>query len=288
MLQGKIIAVTGATNGIGEVAARELARSGAEVVVISRSESKCAATVEKIKSETGSQAVSYIAADLSTLNGMRHAAETIRARFNKLHVLLNNAGGLFTSRQVTADGYEMTFALNHLSYFVVTNALLDLLKATAASDGEARVVNVSSDAHYSARGVNFDDLLRKKGYNAFGVYSETKLMNILFTNELARRLEGTGVTANSLHPGFVRTGFGMNNSGWFVRLFGIVTQFAAISPEEGAQTSIYLASSPEVRGVTGQYFVKKQIKTPSAAARDSYLQEKLWRVSEELTAPRVV
>lgn len=288
MLQGKTIAVTGATNGIGEVAARELARSGAEVIIISRSESKCAATAAKIKSETGSQLVSYIAADLSTLDGMRHAADTIRERFPKLHVLLNNAGGLFTKRQVTADGYEMTFALNHLSYFVVTNALLDLLKATAASDGEARVVNVSSGAHYSARGVNFDDLLRKQGYNAFGVYSETKLMNILFTNELARRLEGTGVTANSLHPGFVRTGFGMNNGGWFVRLFGIVSQFAAISPEEGAQTSIYLASSPEVRGVTGQYFTNKQIKTPSAAARDSYLQEKLWRVSEELTAARVV
>jgi NAD(P)-dependent dehydrogenase (short-subunit alcohol dehydrogenase family) len=288
MLHGKTIVVTGATNGIGEVTARELARAGAEVVIVSRSESKCARTAENIQSETGNQKVSYVAADLSTLDGMRHAAQTIRERFPKLHVLVNNAGALFTSRQITADGYEMTFALNHLSYFVVTNLLLDLLKATAASEGEARIVNVSSGAHYSVRGVNFDDLLRKKGYNAFGVYSETKLMNILFTNELARRLEGTGVTANSLHPGFVRTGFGMNNSGWFVRLFGLVTQFAAISPEEGAQTSIYLASSPEVRGVTGQYFTNKQIKTPSAAARDSYQQEKLWRISEELTGVHVV
>lgn len=284
MINGQTILITGATNGIGEIAARELARAGAQVVIVSRSESKCAATVKQIQSETGNMNVSYITADLSTLAGMHHAAETFLARYDQLHVLLNNAGGVFNQRKVTADGYEMTLALNHLNYFVLTNRLLDVLQATAARDGEARVVNVSSSAHYSARGIAFDDLQRKGRYFGFSVYSESKLMNVLFTNELARRLEGTGVTANSLHPGFVQTGFGMNNGGIFTRLLGLVSSVAAISPEEGAQTSIYLASSPEVKGVTGQYWSEKKVKAPSKLAQDMALQGRLWQVTEGLAA----
>jgi NAD(P)-dependent dehydrogenase (short-subunit alcohol dehydrogenase family) len=282
MLNGKTILITGATNGIGEVSALELARAGAEVVVVSRNQEKCAATVQKIQSETGNNKVSYIAADLSTLAGIRSAADQFLSKHSTLDVLLNNAGGVFTSRQVTFDGYEMTFALNHLSYFLLTHLLLDTLKATSQSNGEARIVNVSSSAHYSSRGINFNDLQRKQGYNTFGVYADSKLMNILFTNELAKRLQGTGITANSLHPGFVRTGFGKNNGGIVNRIFGLIQMFA-LSAEEGAQTSIYLASSPEVRGISGKFWDKKKVKTPSAAAQDIAAQEKLWRVSEELT-----
>lgn len=282
MLNGKTIIVTGGTNGIGEVSALELARAGAEVIVISRSKDKCAATVQKIQSETGNKNVSYIAADLSTLAGIRSAAEQFLSQHSKLHVLLNNAGGVFTSRQVTADGYEMTFALNHLSYFLLTHLLINTLKATAASEGDARVVNVSSSAHFMARGVDLDDLQRKKNFNRFGVYSETKLMNVLFTNELSKRLQGTNVTANSLHPGLVRSGFGKNNGGIIPMLFSMI-QIFGISAQQGAQTSIYLASSPEVKGITGKYWDKKKVTTPSVPAQDTAAQEKLWRISEELT-----
>lgn len=283
MLNGKTILITGATNGIGEIAALELARAGATVVIASRSESKCAASVKKIQSETGNTNVSYITGDLSSLAGIRAIAATFQERHDSLYTLVNNAGGVFTKREVTVDGYEMTFALNHLSYFLLTNLLLETLKATAARDGEARVVNVSSSAHRAARGgIKFDDLQRKDGYSSFGVYGESKLMNILFTNELARRLDGTGVTANSLHPGFVRTGFGMGNQSILTKLFEVIRVFA-ISPEEGAQTSIYLASSPQVKGITGKYFAKKKAEKPSNAALDTFAAEKLWQVSTELT-----
>lgn len=283
MLNGKTILITGATSGIGQIAALELARSGAEVVIASRSASKCQATVQMIQTQTGNTNVSYIAADLSTLAGMRQAAETFLSRHTQLHVLLNNAGGLFNQREVTTDGYEMTLALNHLSYFVVTNLLLNTLKATAATAGEARIINVSSSAHYMSRGINFDDLQHTKRYFGFSVYSETKLMNVLFTNELARRLQGTNVTANSLHPGFVQTGFGKNNVGWLMRLFGVISGRMAITPEQGAQTSIHLAASPDVKGISGKYWTASKQETPGKLALDTQLQEKLWRVSEALT-----
>jgi NAD(P)-dependent dehydrogenase (short-subunit alcohol dehydrogenase family) len=283
MLQGKTVLVTGATNGIGEVSALELARMGAQVVVVSRSADKCATTVQNIQRTTGNQNVAYIAGDLSSLAGIRQVASTFLERYNRLDVLLNNAGGVFTSRQLSPDGYEMTFALNHLSYFLLTNLLLDTLKVTAKQHGEARVVNVSSGAHFGARnGINFDDLNRQKSYSSFGVYAETKLMNVLFTIELARRLANTGVTTNALHPGFVRTGFGKNNTSIVTAVFSALQVFA-LSPEKGAETSIYLASSPEVKNVTAKYFDKKKAVASSGASHDANAQQKLWRLSEELT-----
>lgn len=281
MMQGKTVLITGATNGIGEVAALELARAGAQVVIVSRSAQKCADTVKRIQQQTGNAAVSYIANDLSLMSGIRAAAETFRERHDRLDVLLNNAGGLFTKRQLTSEGLEMTFALNHMSYFLLTHLLLDTLKATAKQTGDVRVINVSSGAHYAARRIRFDDLTREKSYNAFGVYAESKLMNVLFTQELAHRLGGTGVSANALHPGFVRTGFGKNNKGFANAIFSLIQVFA-LTPEQGAETSIYLASDETVRGVTGKYFTKKKPAAVNKLCQDITVQQQLWRVSEQI------
>ncbi len=282
-MQGKTVIVTGATNGIGEMTARELARAGAKVVIISRSAEKCQKTVHDIQSQTGNQNVSYIAADLSSLAEIRRTADEFKAKHQQLHILVNNAGAIFQQRQVSVDGYEMTFALNHLSYFLLTHLLLDTLKATAAKDGEARIINVSSDAHQAGK-INFDDLQREKNPNAsgFGAYGDTKLMNVVFTYELAERLQGSKVTANVLHPGFVRTGFGQNIPGIMKTLIGVMQVFA-LTPEKGAETSIYLAMSPEVKGVSGKYFAKKQAKKTTPASYDRAVWQKLWQVSEQLT-----
>lgn len=284
MMQGKVVMVTGATGGIGEVAARDLARAGATIVVVSRNADKCQRTVESIRTETGNEQVDYLVADLSVMANIRHLAAAFLEKYERLDVLLNNAGAFFNERQITSDGYEKTFALNHLNYFLLTHLLLDRLKATADEQGEARIINVSSGAHYGARqGVNFDDLTRQQGYSGFGVYSETKLMNILFTYKLAQMLSGSGVTVNALHPGFVNTGFGKNNSGPLYWLFNKISPMVAISPEEGAQTSIYLAQSPAVAGVTGKYYEKKAAKRSSDISYDQAQQDRLWAISLELT-----
>lgn len=279
-MQGKVVVVTGATNGIGEVTALELARQGATVVIVSRTESKLENTVARIKSETGNDAISYIQADLSSIDGVRSAAQQFLARFERLDVLVNNAGAYFNERYVTDDGYEMTFALNHLNYFLLTDLLLDTLKQTAQAHGEARIVNVSSDAHQPAS-INFDDI-QAENYSAFGRYGETKLMNVMFTYELARRLDGTNVTANALHPGLVNTGFGMNNGGIAKVFLSALQWLFGKSPEEGAATSIYLAASPEVTGITGKYWANKQQKSSNNASYDVDAQKKLWAISEEL------
>lgn len=281
-MQDKVVIVTGATNGIGEVTARELAGKGAEVVVISRTLRKLENTVNKIKSETGNQNVSYIQADLSSMAEVRRAAAEFKERHNRLDVLVNNAGAFFNERKESVDGYEMTFALNHLNYFLLTHELLDMLKQTADEQGDARIVNVSSNAHRGAT-ISFDDLQREESYSGFRVYGESKLMNIMFTYELARRLEGTNVTTNALHPGFVNTGFGMNNDGFVKFILNGIQSLFAKSSEEGAQTNIYLASSPQVKGVSGKYFADKEQKASSKASHDVEAQKRLWRISEELT-----
>lgn len=282
-MDGKTVMVTGATNGIGEVTALELARMGARVIVVSRSESRCRDTVERIKRETGNEQVTYMTANLAEMNHVRQLAADFQERYDKLHVLVNNAGAFFLRRQLSPDGYEMTFALNHLNYFLLTTLLLDTLKATAVADGEARIVNVSSEAHRGVR-IHFNDLERGT-YYSYQVYGESKLMNIMFTYELAKRLEGTDVTVNALHPGFVRSGFGKSNN-VLMNAAMTVAQLFAISPEEGAQTPIYLASSPEVKGVSGKYFVKKAPKRSSEASYNEQAWQQLWAVSESHVWPQ--
>lgn len=269
--------VTGATSGIGAVTARVLAEKGATVVVVGRNAEKCQATANHIKQQTGNPKVEFLLADLSVQEAIRQLAEQFQSRYQRLDVLVNNAGGFFLTRQQSADGLEMTFALNHLGYFLLTNLLLDRLKASAP----ARIVNVSSDAHHGTK-INFDDLQSRQRYAPMQVYGQSKLANLLFTYELARRLEGTGVTANALHPGFVATNLAANN-GWLARLFLPLVHLFAISAEAGAQTSIYLATSPEVERVTGQYFVNKQPVRSSPESYDRSAASRLWQVSAELT-----
>lgn len=282
-MTGKVVLITGATNGIGEEAALQLAKMGATVVVHGRSEARAQDTMRRIQQAVPNAAVSYLLADLSVMAQVRELAAQFKARFNRLDVLLNNAGAVFMSREVTDDGYEMTFALNHLNYFLLTHLLLDLLKATAAQHGEARVVNVSSDAHQGAQnGLNFNDLHGEQRYSGFGAYAKSKLANILFSNELARQLAGTGVTSNALHPGFVRTGFGKNNNGIVTAVMSVI-QLGAITVEKGAQTSIYLASAPEVKGATGGYYAKSKPAKLTAAAQDADAARRLWEVSAQLT-----
>jgi NAD(P)-dependent dehydrogenase (short-subunit alcohol dehydrogenase family) len=269
--------VTGATAGIGVPTARVLAERGATVVLVGRNRAKCEATTAQIKQQTGNPNVDYLVADLSALAEVRRLAAEFQNRHNRLDVLVNNAGAIFLSRQVTAEGLEMTFALNHLSYFLLTTLLLDTLKASAL----ARIVNVSSRAHQRAS-INFEDLQGDKRFDGQAAYGQSKLANILFTYELARRLAGSGVTANALHPGVVASNFATNNGpvGWFFRL---VANPFSISNEKGAQTSIYLAASPDVEGATGKYFVECKEVRSSPASYDEAAARRLWEASERIT-----
>lgn len=277
-LTGKSIVVTGATQGIGYVAARDLASMGAAVTVAGRDPARVNASVDQIRRETGATAVDGLVADLSSMAGVHELADAYLARHDRLDVLLNNAGAWFTTRQTTVDGYERTFALNHLAPFLLTHLLLDVLTAS----GPARIITVASMAHNGQR-LNLDDVNNaSRPYQGLRVYGESKLANIMFTYALARRLSGTGVTANTLHPGLVSTGFGKNNGAamrWLMALYALV----AISPEKGAQTSIYLASSPEVADVTGKYFIKEKPARSSAVSYDEQAQERLWAISEQMT-----
>jgi NAD(P)-dependent dehydrogenase (short-subunit alcohol dehydrogenase family) len=276
-MNGKRCVVTGSTGGIGLVTARELARQGARLTLISRNPERCQAAVDNIREETGNQDIEFIAADLSSQAEVRRAAQEFLDRHEQLDVLVNNAGGFFWRRAETVDGLEMTMALNHLNYFLLTNLLLETIKAS----GPARIVNVSSDAHRGAK-VNFDDIQGQRRYAGFRAYAQSKLMNVLFTYELARRLEGSGVTANALHPGFVASGFGKNN-GLLFRILMPIAQLGALSPEDGARTSTYLASSPNVEGVSGKYFTKERAVRSDPASYDEQTALRLWELSLELT-----
>ncbi|MEO1444204.1 MAG: SDR family NAD(P)-dependent oxidoreductase, partial [Chloroflexota bacterium] len=242
------------------------------------------ATAEKIRA-AGSQDVDTIQADLSSIEQTRAAAAAYLSRHDRLDVLLNNAGAVFADRHDSIDGIEMTLALNHLSYFIMTNELTDLLKQTAAQHGEARIVNVSSEAHRS--GMNWDDIQYEKAWSnmGFGAYGQSKCMNILHAVELAQRLEGTGVTANALHPGLVATGFGRNN-GCFSNVLVNILQVFAKSPAQGAETSIYLASSAAVGGITGKYFADSREKEPIPAAVSSENATRLWAYTERLLSEK--
>lgn len=279
-MKNKTVMITGATAGIGRQTALKIAGMGATVVIVGRNEAKARDVVSAIQQETGNDRVSYLLADLSSMRSTEALAQEYRTRFDRLDVLVNNAGAIIMTRGETVDGFENTFALNHLvGYFYLTNLLLDLIVASAP----ARIVNVSSGAHSFAK-MNFDDLQGKQKYSGFRAYGQSKLANLMFTYELARRLEGTGVTVNALHPGFVASNFGQTNNeqNTLVRLGIRATQIVAISEEQGAETSIYLATSPEVEGMTGLYFDKQQ---PKASCKESYdvaEQALLWQVSEQL------
>jgi NAD(P)-dependent dehydrogenase (short-subunit alcohol dehydrogenase family) len=246
---------------------------------VGRNPSKTEATLHEIKLQSGNASVDMLLGDLSSMADVRRIAADFKRKHQRLDVLVNNAGAWFAARQETVDGYEMTFALNHLSYFLLTNLLLDVLKASAP----ARIVNVSSDAHTTAP-LNFDDLQHKKSYEGRGfiAYGQSKLANVLFTYELARRLQGTGVTANVLHPGFVATGFGINNGG-LMRLGMKIAHLFAIDEEKGAQTMFHLATSPEVEGISGKYWDKSKAVSSSRASYDETAQRRLWEISEQMT-----
>jgi retinol dehydrogenase 12 len=273
--------VTGSTNGIGRATAEGLARMGATVIIVGRLEERCQTVMESIRL-AGKGQVDYLIADLSDLEQVRRLALQFRQRYSRLDVLLNNAGAYYFKRQLNPDGYELTFATNYLSHFLLTMLLLDILTTTSEQYGEARIINVSSVVHASGK-IDFSDLQSERSYgrHGFDAYCNSKLANIVFTFELARLLQGTSITVNALHPGLVATGFGTNNFK-FIRLAMKIFGWFALNSEEGAQTSIYLAASPEVRGVSGQYFIKCK---PARAAPQTYneqIQQNLWDVSQKL------
>lgn len=275
----KVVLVTGATSGLGKAAAATLAKKGATVVIVGRNAAKTEATVREITEQSGTSTMDGLVADLSLMAEVRRLANEFQKRYDRLDVLINNVGAVFARRQLTVDGYERTFALNHLSYFLLTELLLDSLKACAPS----RIVNVASQAHEGG-GVTLDDLRGEGSYGLGGgrAYGQSKLSNIMFTYELARRLAGSGVTANALHPGSVATSIGENNGGLMGLAMKIIHRFA-IPPEEGADTIIYLASSPEVEGISGQYWESRRPIRSSPASYDEAAQKRLWDISERMT-----
>ncbi len=277
-LNGKVCLVTGATSGIGEVTAKALAARGAQVILVGRNQLKADKTVQQIQSETGSNSVQYLLADFADLQQIHDLVSSFKSQYSRLDVLINNAGAYFNSRRQTAYGVEMTFLVNHLAPFLLTNLLLDMIKASPA----ARIINVSSDAHQYGS-MDFADLEYKRRYFGMKAYARSKLANILFTYELARRLEGSAVTVNALHPGHIATDIWRTNFSLIGPLLKWIMGFFAITPEEGAKTSIYLASSPEVEGLTGQYYVKREVVQSSPMSYDQNLARQLWRVSEQLS-----
>ncbi|HEY5411575.1 MAG TPA: SDR family oxidoreductase [Caulobacteraceae bacterium] len=275
-MQGKVVVMTGATSGIGEVAAQRLAGRGARIVFIARDPVRAEATLARLRQAgPGAQHRAHLA-DLSLMADTRRVAAEIAAAEPRIDVLVNNAGAVFSKRVVTSEGLELTFALNHMAYFVLTQGLLARLTGSAP----ARVVSTASAAHQGAR-LDFDDLQSTRSFSAMGAYGRSKLCNILFTRELARRLEGSGVTANCLHPGVVATRFG-DNAGGLLGLMMPLVKRLSISPERGAETIVHLAASPDVEGVSGLYFSKCAPATPSPAARDDAAAARLWDASERL------
>lgn len=278
-MNGKICLVTGATNGIGKATALALAQMGATVVIVGRSPTKCATVVSEIRQISGNSRVEALVGDLSLMAEVRRVADQFKAKYHELHVLVNNAGASFPKRQLTSEALEKTFALNHLSPFLLTQLLLDTLKASAP----ARIVTVSSDAHKGAH-LEFDNLQTETGNYGLTAYGRSKLANVVFSYELARRLAGTGVTANALHPGLVRTGFAGNMSPVAAAIINFIMRFVALSPEQGAQTSVYLASSPELEGVTGKFWEKSKATPSGPASYDEATWARLWDISDKMIA----
>lgn len=277
-MQSKVVVITGGNAGIGLATAKGLAKKGATVCIVSRNQQKGEQAVEEVKNTSGNPNVDLLIADLASLSQVRKLAQQILDKYDHLDVLINNAGAFFSDYGETEDGFERQFAINHLAPFLLTNLLLGRVKASAP----ARIVNVASRAHYRGS-MNFDDLGFKKNYDGFRrAYSQSKLANVLFTKELARRLEGTGVTVNTLHPGVVSTSIAEKGGGLYGFLWKLVRP-TMISTEKGAETSIYLASSPEVADTTGLYFDKCKPKEASPEARNTEVAKTLWQLSEKMT-----
>ena len=276
-MEGKTVVATGATSGIGEVAVVELAKMGARIVFVARDARRAEATLAALERVAPGRGHRFHLADLSLVAEAQRVGGAIAASEPRLDALVNNAGAMFSGRRVTAEGLEMTFALNHMAYFALTQALSARLVASAP----ARIVSTASAAHLRAR-LDFDDLQCARGYSAWKAYSRSKLCNILFTRELARRLAGTGVTANCLHPGFVASRFGDEAGGWTTPLFALAKRLAAISPERGAATIVHLVSAPAAAEISGAYFVDRKPQAPSPAARDDATARLLWERSEAI------
>ena len=275
--QEKIMIVTGATGGIGLITARELAAIGAKVVLVGRSAARLADAVALITQQTPDAQLDTIQADLSSQAEVCAVADTIKQRYDHIDVLINNAGAYYTTHQLSVDGIEMTWALNHMAPFLLTTQLLDLLRASAP----ARIITVASAAHQGAT-IDFDDLEGKKRFSGWKAYGQSKLANIMFTYELANRLLESDVTANCLHPGFVATGFAQNNAGWFAKFFAVMQRYMAITPEQGAETSIFLARSDSVVTTTGRYFDKCKPVPSSKVSYDVTTQRRLWQLSQNM------
>jgi NAD(P)-dependent dehydrogenase (short-subunit alcohol dehydrogenase family) len=277
-VKGKTVFITGATNGIGKAAALEIARQGASIVIVGRDKAKTEVVTNELRKTSGNKNVDYLLADLSSQASIHKLADDFKARHSRLDVLINNAGGVFDTRKTTVDGLEYTFAFNHLAYFLLTHLLLDTLKASTPS----RIINVSSSAEGLGK-IDFSDLQSEKKYSGFPVYSKSKLANVMFTYELAKRLQGTGVTANVLHPGRVKTGFGDNSQTPMMRLLiAALKNLGALTPEQGADTVVYLATSPEVGAVTGKFFHKRKEGKTNALSYDDTANQRLWEESAKL------
>jgi retinol dehydrogenase-14 len=276
-MRGKTILITGATNGIGLEAAVELARRGGRVVMVGRDPARTEAAMADVMTRSGSRDVSHLLCDFSSQASIRALAASVLSSLDRLDVLVNNAGGVNKARRLTVDGIETTFAVNHLGYFLLTNLLLDLLARSAP----ARVVTVASASHRQGT-LDFDDLGLERGYSILRAYSRSKLANVLFAAELARRLAGTGVTSNSLHPGTVATNIWSGAPAWAKPLIQILFRPFFLSAKEGAATIVQLAAAPELAGVTGKYFEKGVAVTPAPLARDEALAKRLWKVSAGL------
>jgi len=284
-MRGKRVLITGATNGIGKFAALELAKMGANVVIVGRNEAKTRAVLSQLFADSGNDNLHMLLADLSSMAGVRRAADEFRENYQRLDILLNNAGASYSTYQTSVDGYELTFALNHFSYYLLSNLLLDIVKDTAHEQGEARIINVSSSAHSAAGqdGLRLSDTRDPNRFRAFRAYGGSKLANILFTYELARRCDETHVTVNAVHPGLVNTSFGDNMTGIMRPFFKVMKTIAGRSPQKGAETLIYLASSPEVAGINGKYWADKKQLRSSDISYNRAQQTALWQFSAEAT-----
>jgi NAD(P)-dependent dehydrogenase (short-subunit alcohol dehydrogenase family) len=278
-IEGKQVLVTGASRGIGKATVLALAKMGANLSLLVRDRALGEKVIEEIRALGAKGKVDLFVADLSSMKDIRRVAAEYKSKHDRLDVLLNNAGAINMDKAKTVDGYERTFATNHLGYFLLTDQLLELLEKSAPS----RIVNVASEAHRQVGGIDFDDpMFDKRSYGGFAAYGQSKLANILFTRELARKLEGKNVTANSLHPGVIASGFGRNNKG----VFGFIMRNLAGpflgSEENGAKTSVYLATSPDAEGKTGLYWKSSREARPTRAGQDDEAAKRLWKLSEEL------